>query len=140
MRNISLYARPPFRSPSTYSTTPIPPLLPLAASTRSTLSFYSSESSELSSPNPHKHLSDDDVTDVSSEELKKRIDKYFEGDVEAIPSIFEAILQRKLAGLMGKKNDDNDDDKLIEELCGKKELREESESDVEDKEVESDCK
>lgn len=71
-------------------------------------------------------------------ELKKRIDKYFEGDAEAIPSIFEAILQRKLAGLMGKKNDDNDDDKLIEELCGKKELREESESDVKDEELKSD--
>ncbi|EXC25177.1 hypothetical protein L484_013265 [Morus notabilis] len=96
------------------------------------MSFYSSESSE-SSRSPEKYASDDDVTDVSKEELKKQIDKYFEGDLEAVPSIFEAILQRKLARLMGKKNDDDDDEKLIEELCGKKELGHGSESDFEDK-------
>ncbi|KAG5522574.1 hypothetical protein RHGRI_034659 [Rhododendron griersonianum] len=44
-------------------------------------------------------------------ELKRRIERYFGGDEEAIPSIFEAILKRKLAG----KHDDSDDE-LMEEF------------------------
>lgn len=44
-------------------------------------------------------------------ELKTRIEKYFQGDEEALPSIMEAILQRKLAG----KHEETDDE-LVEEL------------------------
>lgn len=53
-------------------------------------------------------------------ELKKRVDKYFDGDDEAIPSIFEAILERKLAKLQGKH--DEKDEELIEKICGKREV------------------
>ncbi|XP_058008441.1 uncharacterized protein LOC131182938 [Hevea brasiliensis] len=42
--------------------------------------------------------------------LKKRIEKYYEGDEEAIPEIFEAILKRKLAGIRDK------DDELMAEV------------------------
>lgn len=62
-------------------------------------------------------------------ELKRRVEKFLEGDGEAIPSIFEAILVRKLAKLQGKKLDETDED-LLEKICGKKE--EELHSDDED--------
>lgn len=60
-------------------------------------------------------------------ELKMRIEKYFKGDEEALPSILEAILQRKLTG----KHVETDDN-LIEEL------RMQPLDDVKDKEFESD--
>lgn len=44
-------------------------------------------------------------------ELKSRIEKYLEGDEDAVPSIFEAILSRKLSG-----KHDQSDDELMEEL------------------------
>ncbi|KAE8735026.1 hypothetical protein F3Y22_tig00000483pilonHSYRG00019 [Hibiscus syriacus] len=55
----------------------------------------------------------DDDDDVSKEELKMRIKKFFDGDDEAIPSIFEGILKRKLTG----KHDESDDE-LMREICG----------------------
>jgi small subunit ribosomal protein S35 len=48
-------------------------------------------------------------------ELKKRIERFYAGDAEAVPSIFEAILKRKLAG-----KHDEADKKVIEEICGKR--------------------
>jgi small subunit ribosomal protein S35 len=56
-----------------------------------------------------------------------RIEKYFKGDEEALPSILEAILQRKLAG----KHEETDDE-LMEEL------RMKPLDNVKDKEFESD--
>ena len=47
-------------------------------------------------------------------ELKKFIDKFYVGDAEAIPSIFEEILKRKLAGKY-----EEVDKELIEEIVGK---------------------
>ena len=44
-------------------------------------------------------------------ELKKRIEQYFKGDEEALPSILEAILARKISG----KHEDTDDE-LMDEL------------------------
>lgn len=44
-------------------------------------------------------------------ELKLRIEKYFKGDEEALPSVLEAILARRLLG----KHEDTDDE-LAEEL------------------------
>ncbi|XP_074285678.1 uncharacterized protein LOC141611129 [Silene latifolia] len=67
------------------------------------------------------------VEDVDNEELKTRIGKYFEGDEEALPSVLEAILSRKLSG----KHEDTDDE-LTEEL------RFAPLENVEDKEFESD--
>jgi hypothetical protein len=49
-------------------------------------------------------------------ELKKRIERFYAGDAEAVPSIFEAILKRKLAG-----KHDEADKKVMEEICGKRE-------------------
>lgn len=61
-------------------------------------------------------------------ELKIRIEEYFKkGDEEALPSILEAIIQRKLAG----KHEETDDE-LIEELSSK------PIDDVKDDEFESD--
>ncbi|XP_022933107.1 uncharacterized protein LOC111439871 [Cucurbita moschata] len=56
-----------------------------------------------------------------------KIDKYFKGDEEALPSILEAILQRKLGG-----KHEGTDDELVEEL------RMQPLDDVKDKEFESD--
>ncbi|KAI4324669.1 hypothetical protein MLD38_030136 [Melastoma candidum] len=50
----------------------------------------------------------DDDEEVTEEELKGRIQRFYDGDGEALPSIFEAILKRKLAG----KNDEG----LIDQL------------------------
>jgi len=47
-------------------------------------------------------------------ELRQRIGKYLGGDVEALPSIFEAILARKLSG----KHEDSDDE-LMEKFRSK---------------------
>jgi len=44
-------------------------------------------------------------------ELKKRIEEYFKGDEEALPSILEAIMARKISG----KHEDTDDE-LMDEL------------------------
>ncbi|XP_050238580.1 uncharacterized protein LOC126688058 [Mercurialis annua] len=89
-------------------------LLVVASSTRYRLRFYSSESDSDSASKPDfnqfKNMPNVPVEDVVSEqELKKRIDKLYEGDENEIPGIFEAILKRKLAGV-------SDDDRLIESL------------------------
>ncbi|KAI3407867.1 MRP-S28 domain-containing protein [Psidium guajava] len=68
-----------------------------------------------------------DVKDVSNKELKMMIDKYFGGDEEALPSILEGILQRKLAG----KHEETDDEVT-------EELRMQPIDDVKDTEFESD--
>lgn len=68
-----------------------------------------------------------DVQDVSNKEMKMRIEKYFGGDEQALPSILEAILARKLVG----KHEETDDE-LMEELSMK------PLDGVKDKECESD--
>ncbi|XP_052192801.1 uncharacterized protein LOC127801593 [Diospyros lotus] len=67
------------------------------------------------------------VEDVSNKELKMRLEKYFKGDEEALPSIMEAILARKLTG----KHEETDDELMDE-------LRMKPLDDVKDKEFESD--
>ncbi|MQM11001.1 hypothetical protein Taro_043901 [Colocasia esculenta] len=67
------------------------------------------------------------VEDVSNAELKQQIEKYFKGDEEALPSIMEAILRRKLTG----KHEETDDE-LMEEL------RMQPLRDVKDREFEED--
>ncbi|KAI4350960.1 hypothetical protein L6164_005362 [Bauhinia variegata] len=121
LRNVSLYTRsllrPPPRCNPSFS--PSTSVVPLAASTRTRLRFFSSDNdSSGDNPNPvaQTDLADPakkDVTleDIDNKELKTRIEKYFKGDEEALPSIVEAILQRKLAG----KHDETDDE-LMEEL------------------------
>ncbi|XP_038996074.1 uncharacterized protein LOC120120501 [Hibiscus syriacus] len=67
------------------------------------------------------------LEDVSNKELKTRIEKYFQGDEEALPSILEAILHRKLAG----KHEETDDE-LMDEMAPQ------PRDDVTDQEFESD--
>ncbi|KAL8170773.1 hypothetical protein V2J09_022577 [Rumex salicifolius] len=70
---------------------------------------------------------------ISTEELKKMIGKYMEGDMEILPSIFEAILERKLSG---KHN--VTDDELMEELRSKTPLTSEHEEEEDDDDFTSD--
>ncbi|KAI7743147.1 hypothetical protein M8C21_000172 [Ambrosia artemisiifolia] len=75
-------------------------------------SFYTSKP-DSSSENPNSRHFDNpsDVDDdVTREELKAQIDKFYKGDFEAIPTIFESILKRKLAG----KHQDSDDELMNE--------------------------
>ncbi|CAN6852581.1 hypothetical protein Bca4012_050226 [Brassica carinata] len=65
--------------------------------------FFSSES------NPARGLGSDEV--VSKEELKKRIQSFLEdGDEDALPDLFEAMMTRKLSG----KHDESDDEVMEE--------------------------
>ncbi|GAY51532.1 hypothetical protein CUMW_134890 [Citrus unshiu] len=137
LRNASLISRNLLHNPNHNQ----PFIPPLAASTRTQLRLYSSDSKDSSNdqrapdPAPETALTAQtqkkdvsiDVEDVSNKELKMRIDKYFKGDEEVLPSILEAILQRRLVG----KHEETDDE-LTEELQLK------PLDDVKDQEFESD--
>ncbi|GAB2223816.1 hypothetical protein Droror1_Dr00004558 [Drosera rotundifolia] len=101
-----------FSSSSSYET----PLAPFSTSILGRRSFSTKDpvdsANDLVPVKPDSSM--DDVEDVSTEELKKRINKFFDGDEEALPSIFEAIMARKLTG----KHDDSDDE-LMKELQSK---------------------
>ncbi|KAK3019945.1 hypothetical protein RJ639_002992 [Escallonia herrerae] len=64
-----------------------------------------------------------DTEDASYKELKTRIKKFYEGDDEAVPSIFEAILERKLSG----KHEESVDD-LLKEFNPLEKYRDDSDS------------
>ncbi|TYH52878.1 hypothetical protein ES332_D09G058500v1 [Gossypium tomentosum] len=103
----------------------------------SLLRFYRFYSSESDSPVEKKpdpiiesaSIAEAHVKDVALlvEDLKTRNKKYFEGDEEALPSVLEAILQRKLAG----KHEETDDELMDE-------LEVQPRDDVDDEEFESD--
>lgn len=69
------------------------------------------------------------LCDLVLAELKAQIDKFYkEGDIEAIPNIFESILKRKLSG----KHEDSDDELMNEFRVDQPEVNDEdfdSESD-----------
>lgn len=101
---------------------PIQNLLPpIRLSTSKALRFFSSgddpsdenpkSSPESSLVKPQATDSSLNVEDVDNKELKKRIDQYFNGDEEALSSVLEAILSRKLSG----KHEDTDDE-LVDEF------------------------
>ncbi|CAN0876988.1 hypothetical protein LINGRAHAP2_LOCUS11613 [Linum grandiflorum] len=77
--------------------------------------FYSSDSSSKSTPSQVDTQRSniptiEGVEVVSDEELKRMIERFYNsGDGDMIPSLFEAILARKLAGV-------GDDDSLMKEL------------------------
>lgn len=117
-RNVTLYTRHLLQSsPHPNPTIPNPSL---AASTHPRLRFYS-DSSNNTPPDPlpessalaelKKKDDSDEVKDVSNKELREMMDKYFKGDGEVLPSIMEAVLQRKLS----RKHEETDDE-LMEEL------------------------
>ncbi|GAB4827909.1 hypothetical protein Ancab_034793 [Ancistrocladus abbreviatus] len=123
VRNVSLFTRN-LHSPSTSSK--VNASVALRFSTKFRL--FSSDNNDSSDENPkpapaptpaaessltQSQIKDVkvDVEDVSNQELKLRIEKYFKGDEEALPSILEAILARKLTG----KHEETDDE-LVDEL------------------------
>ncbi|KAE8124886.1 hypothetical protein FH972_019731 [Carpinus fangiana] len=118
LKHASLGARSLLLSPSTYRPSPSSSLAPLAASTQFRVDLHSFESVSSNKSNltqTQKMVFSTDVEDVSDQELKNRIEKFYAGDAEAVPSIFEAILKRKLAG-----KDDEAEKKLMEQICGKR--------------------
>ncbi|KAL6175624.1 hypothetical protein ACLB2K_052263 [Fragaria x ananassa] len=121
IRNLSLYARTRLLSPPCYK-----PSSQLALSTRPRLSFYSTESQ-------NQEVSKDEDDDISNEELKMQIDDYFKGNDKAFPTIFEAILKRKLSG-----KHEQTDKQLMEELQGKKQGSLSDDDEEDDEEIESD--
>ncbi|KAK3225268.1 hypothetical protein Dsin_005130 [Dipteronia sinensis] len=123
LRNYFFYARNFVQFPSKFNTNQ-PNILSfrLASLIRPRLRFYSSNSAPT-----HNNNGSVEFDDVSNEELKKRIDKYLEGDEEAIPSIFEAILSRKLAG----KHEESDNE-LLEEIRHKTDHHQDEDIDSEE--------
>ncbi|XP_047149093.1 uncharacterized protein LOC124821272 [Vigna umbellata] len=103
LRSLSSHARRLRLSPTAS-------LFPLTAPTS-----FSSRSN--ASDKPHSL-----VEDISNEELKRRVAKLQEGDAEAIPSVFEAILQRSLVGKPIEA-----DEELMKEILGKRTLSEDEE-------------
>lgn len=135
-RNFSQYARNLVVTPPRITRVPsqsLHSLAPLTAPVRARLRFFSSESdspSENSTPAPTPESAElapapkvtdlastekndeaeelAEVEDVSTEELKARIDAYYQGDEKALPTIIQAILARK----MTKKHEESDDELL----------------------------
>lgn len=70
---------------------------------------------------------------LGAKELKRRVAKLREGDPEAIPSVFEAILQRSLTGKPIEA-----DQELMREILGKGSGSEEEDDNDEDCELDSD--
>ncbi|CAL5213961.1 unnamed protein product [Lathyrus oleraceus] len=119
LRNASLFTRNLLHHHSSST-------VPLAVSSHSRFRLFSSD--EKPSPVPSiKDTAPVEIEDVDNKELKSRIDKYLKGDEQMLPSIMEAIMQRKLSG----KHEDTDDE-LMEELSM------EPIDDVDDKDFESD--
>ncbi|KAL6988158.1 hypothetical protein U1Q18_013905 [Sarracenia purpurea var. burkii] len=150
LRNVWLYnsrnlvSLPPISNPNPNSSNPflissLPSSICYSCKLRRFFSSESDSPNENPNPDPLPHetsiLSQSqkkrdvsvDVEDVGNKDLKMRIEKYFKGDEEALPSIVEAILARKLAG----KHEETDDE-LMEEL------RMKPLDDVKDNEFESD--
>ncbi|KAG2664595.1 hypothetical protein I3760_16G089400 [Carya illinoinensis] len=115
VRNASLFARNVLLSHSSYNRNPSVSIAPLAASNRPRLGLEADSSNESDLILTRKNLSSICAEDVSDQELKRRIEKFYAGDAQAVPSIFEAILKRKLAG-----RHDEADNKLMEQICGKR--------------------
>jgi small subunit ribosomal protein S35 len=90
---------------------------------------------------------------VHVEELKRHAARLKEGDEEAIPAVFEAVLQRYLTGkpidadqdlmrdILGKGTESNDDDEEDEDEFGSdSDLEGMSDSDLEDEDFNFDVK
>ncbi|KAI4347214.1 hypothetical protein L6164_008046 [Bauhinia variegata] len=132
LRNFSFCARNLLLSRYNQNPNPIPLIVSLSASNGSTPRFYSSINNLRDEPRftkTQKKESPVDAEDVTDEEMKKRLSKLREGDADAIPLVFEAILKRKLSG----KHEEEEDHELIEEIFGEgTESESADESDEED--------
>ncbi|XP_034908373.1 uncharacterized protein [Populus alba] len=113
LTNLSVCTRKLLLSPTRLNPNPSLSLAQLTVPTRSRLSrFYSSESDSSCearfTQTQKSNGSTEDADELSTQEIKKLVEKYYEGEDESLPLIFEAIINRKLAGIP--------DDKLIEQL------------------------
>ncbi|KAK7359496.1 hypothetical protein VNO77_01456 [Canavalia gladiata] len=106
LRNASFYTRNLLHSSSNHTTATA-----LAASTRPRLRLFSTDENPPPVPKENAAV---EVDDVNNKEFKARIEKYWKGDEQALPSIMEAILQRKLSG----KHEETDDE-LMDEISMK---------------------
>ncbi|XP_062007708.1 uncharacterized protein LOC133724844 [Rosa rugosa] len=119
LRNVSLYARNRLVSPKPSPTSSLAASARLFSSDKNDSSSPNDSPPESSNPSPESRLtqvlkkdSSIQLEDISNKELKTRMEEYLkEGKEEALPSILEAILQRKLAG----KHEDTDDE-LVDDL------------------------
>ncbi|KAI9101614.1 hypothetical protein K1719_023858 [Acacia pycnantha] len=137
LSNVSLCTRSLLHSPFSHRPYPNSSIAPLATSTCSRLRFFSSggddsnenpkPSTETSVTPPVKKDVLADVQDVGNKDLKTQIEKYFGGDEEALPTIFESILRRNLV----EKHEETDDELLDE-------LQMQPIDDIKDQEFESD--
>ncbi|GAU30732.1 hypothetical protein TSUD_145290 [Trifolium subterraneum] len=116
-------------------------------------SFFSSRS-DPPPPPPISHTHEKnknqqplDIEEISNEELKRRVARLREGDEEAIPEVFEAVLQRYLIGkpikadqdlmreILGKGTESKDGDESDEDEFGSdSDLKGQSDSDFEEDE------
>ncbi|KAJ1387725.1 hypothetical protein SESBI_39712 [Sesbania bispinosa] len=127
LRNLSFHARRFRLSPFNRNPNPTPSLL-LTLSPHSTF-FFSSRSDQPNNLKKQEPL--DDVEDISNEELKRRVARLREGDEEAIPPVFEAILQRYLTG-----KPIEEDQELMREILGNGTRSENDEEDEFDSDLE----
>ncbi|CAI8583823.1 unnamed protein product [Vicia faba] len=121
LRNASLYTRNLLHHHSSSTAA-------LAVSSPSRFRLFSSDEK----PSPPPSIKDpapapDEIEDVDNKEFKSRIDKYLKGDEQMLPSIMQAIMQRRLSG----KHEDTDDELMNE-------LSMEPIDDVDDQDFESD--
>ncbi|CAK7349681.1 unnamed protein product [Dovyalis caffra] len=113
LKNFSLCTRNLLLSPPKLNPNPSRSLPHLAVSTRFRLSrFYSSESDSSSQSKflqtQKSSGSIEDADKLSTQEIKNLVEKFYGGEEEALPLIFDAIMKRKLAGIP--------DDELRKEL------------------------
>ncbi|XP_016737832.1 uncharacterized protein [Gossypium hirsutum] len=111
-RGISLTTRNILHSYTKTNQNPVHSFNPLAASTRSRLRFYSSESDSPVEKKPDPVIESASVAEAHVKDVALSVeDVSNKGDEEALPSVLEAILRRKLAG----KHEESDDE-LMDEL------------------------
>ncbi|MED6217549.1 hypothetical protein PIB30_018759 [Stylosanthes scabra] len=137
-RNLCMLTRHLRVSPLKETPSLSPFSLSFSASTGPCTRFFSSSSRNTVSDQPHfsrTHNKDNpiNVEHISNEEVLRRVAKLREGDEEAIPSLFEAILQRSLAG-----KPIEDDPELMREILGKGTNSEDEDDDYSDLEGSSD--
>ncbi|KAL2461710.1 Ribosomal protein S24/S35 [Abeliophyllum distichum] len=136
-KKLPVYARKIFPIFTSKHSKPVVLFSPLLLSSKGILNslkyrFFTSDNGFPTYASYESNSSKDDPTnahDVSNKELKEQIDRFFKGDDEAIPSIFEAILKRKLEGTAG----DESDNEFMKELQNQP-----KHDDVSDKEFDSD--
>ncbi|KAF6152771.1 hypothetical protein GIB67_004600 [Kingdonia uniflora] len=121
LKYASLYNLNRNSSPQIIKSNPNFSLLPLSTTPNFISRFFSSENNSSSNQNPNPETNSDlpgekpetpvEVEDVDTEEFKRRIQEYFNGKEEMLPSVAEAIFKR----ILSNKHEETDDE-LMEEL------------------------